>query len=140
MVFDVIVNIIAVIVAAVVAMVLAFIWYSPSVFGNKWLKLSGIDKKKAAAMKKKGMGKTMLVGFIASLVMAYVLAVFIKATGVATMTAALALGFWAWLGFIATVIIGGVLWKGEPVELYALNAAYWLVAMLAQSAILFSWI
>ena len=86
------------------------------------------------------MGKTMLVGFIAALVMAYVLAVFIEATGAATMTAGLAVGFWLWLGFIATVIIGGVLWKGESVELYALNAAYWLVAMLVQSAILVSWL
>jgi len=81
--FDITVNIIAVIVAAVAAMVIAFIWYSPSAFGNKWMKLSGIDKRKAAAMKKKGMGKTMLVGFIAALVMAYVLAVFIEATGAA---------------------------------------------------------
>ncbi|TME70083.1 MAG: DUF1761 family protein, partial [Chloroflexi bacterium] len=31
------VNYLAVVVAAVVALVIGFIWYSPRVFGNRWM-------------------------------------------------------------------------------------------------------
>jgi len=46
---------------------------------------------------------------------------------------------WIWLGFIATVTLGNVLWHGRPKELWALENAYSLVNLLVMTAILYNW-
>ncbi len=45
-------------------------------------------------------------------------------------------GFWAWLGFVATIMLGKVIWEMTPVKLYGINVAYYLVSLLLMGAIL----
>ena len=52
---------------------------------------------------------------------------------------ALAWAGWIWLGFIATVTFGNVLWYGKPKGLWVLENAYYLVNLLIMTAILYSW-
>lgn len=133
------INYVAVIVTAIVSNIIGFIWYAPSVFGTKWMKLSGITRKD---MKKqeKTRSRSMFWNAIATLVMAYVLSIFIKQLlNITTAFEGAQVGFWIWLGFIATVILGDVLWQGKPVKLYYLNAAHWLVSMLVMGAIIGAW-
>src|SRR3989344_4058291 len=132
------VNFIAVIVAAIAAMVLGFLWYGP-LFGRLWIRLSNFTQKDMEKAKAKGMGKTYLISFIAGIVMSFVLARLLQWTTTATMTAALQLGFWVWLGFIAPVILGAVLWEGKSVQLYALNVGFQLLHTLLMAAILVAW-
>lgn len=128
------INYMAVLVAGVANMVLGAIWYGP-LFCKQWMALSGMTKEKIEKAKP-NMNTLYAAGFIVSLVMAYVLAWFV---GVAeSMDAALMTGFWLWLGFIATVTAGNVLWKGEPRQLWMLDNGYRLLALLVMSAILFS--
>ena len=47
------VNYLAVLVAAIVSMVIGGLWYSPLLFGNVWMKLSGITQKDVEKAKKK---------------------------------------------------------------------------------------
>ena len=82
----------------------------------------------------------MVGGFITALVMAYVLAHFVAIAGAGDAMGALQLAFWIWLGFIATVQIGIVLWEGKPWKLYFLNAAYWLVNLAVMAIILALWV
>jgi hypothetical protein len=125
-------NILAVLVAAVASMIVGMIWYNPNVFGASWMKLAGINKKK---MKKKGMGMTMLVGFITTLIMAYVLSVFIEVGA----TTPLMTGVWLWLGFLATTQLGSVLWEGKQLQLYIINTAHSLVSIVIMAVIIGAW-
>ena len=71
--------------------------------------------------------------------MAYVLAHFIDYVEATTVVAGMTAGFWLWMGFIATVKLGGVLWEGKPWTLYGLDVAYYLVSLLVMSSILAVW-
>lgn len=134
------VNILAVVVAAVASMAVGFVWYSPMVFGKMWMGMMGKSAKDTAGMKKNSnMPMIMGVGYLSTLIMAYVLAVFIHIAGANTPTAGARVAFWAWLGFVATVTLGSVLWEKKPVQLYMLNAAHYLVALLVMGAVLAAW-
>ena len=138
MVYDI--NYLAVSVAAVVSMGLGALWYSPMLFGKQWMALSGLSSEKMDAMKAKGMTTGYAIGFVGSLVMAYVLAHFVQIAGATDISGALQLGFWVWLGFVATVMLGAVLWEGKSWNLYFLNAGYHLVSLLIMSSILTLWV
>jgi hypothetical protein len=138
------VNYWAVIVAAIASMVIGFLWYGP-VFGKMWSRLMGWSEQAMADMKAKGgMGSSYLIMFIGSLVMAYVLAhslifaaTFTQTSGV---SAGLVVGFWNWLGFIAPVTLGSVLWEKKSWKLWILNNAYYLVTLLVMGIILAHWL
>jgi len=132
------INYLTVLAAAVVSMVIGFLWYGP-IFGKAWMQLMKIDKKKMDEAKKKGMAKSYAVMFISALIMNYVLAHFVKYLGSKTFMDGMQAGFWLWLGFIATVQIGIVLWEGKPVKLYLINAAHYLVALMVTGGILAIW-
>jgi len=132
------INYLTVLAAAVVSMVIGFLWYGP-IFGKAWMQLMKIDKKKMDEAKKKGMAKSYAVMFISALIMNYVLAHFVKYLGSKTFMDGMQAGFWLWLGFIATVQIGIVLWEGKPVKWYLINSAHYLVALMVTGGILAIW-
>lgn len=136
------INYWAVVVSAVAAMALGALWYGP-LFGKQWMALMGINMGNLDAAKKKGMMKSYALMFVGSLVMAYVLAhalvfasAYLKAEGV---SAGLTAGFWNWLGFIAPVTLGSVLWEGKSWKLWFLNNGYQLTTMCAMGVILALW-
>ena len=136
------INYLAVGGAAIASMVIGFLWYGP-LFGKMWMALSGITQEQIAASKKKGMTKQYALMFVGSLVMAYVLAhalvfasAYLKTSGV---SAGLMAGFWNWLGFVAPVTLGSVLWEGKSPKLWILNNGYYLVSLLLMGVILALW-
>ena len=140
MIAAVAVNFVAVIVAAVVSMAIGMAWYSPALFGKEWMKLSRISPQRIRSAKAKGMEKTYVIGFIVNLIMAYVLAHTVYYSGARTAMDGAFVGFFVWLGFIATVMLGMVLWEGKPVKLYVINAGHYLVSLLVMGAILAVWV
>ena len=132
------INYLAVLVSAIVGYGVGMLWYSV-LFGKPWAELMGFDKKKMEEMKKAGMARTYAGGFVATLVMSYVLAHIVKFAQAATITDAVMAGFWTWLGFIATVMLGTVLWEGKPVKLYLINVFHYLVVLVAMASILTLW-
>ena len=62
------INILIVLVAALVPMVMGFIWYSPKVLGNAWMKAAGITEDK---MKGGNMAVVFIVSFVLSFLMAF---------------------------------------------------------------------
>ena len=142
---QVVVNCWAVLVAAIANMVLGFLWYGP-LFGKQWIALMGWNAEQIEAgkvkMKKDGW-KTYLLGFIGSLVMAYVLAhslIFASAyLGISGISAGMMAGFWSWLGFVAPITLGSVLWEGKSWKLWFLLNSYYLIALLVMGSILALW-
>jgi len=134
------VNYLAVLVAGLVGVGLGALWYSPKVFGMKWMQWSGITPKMTPDGKPQGMGKAYTVGAVASLVTAYVLAIIIALSGAFTISGAFAIAFWVWLGFFAAPMTGIVLWEMKSWKLWALNAGYFLVDLVVMSLILAWWV
>ncbi|MBI1936110.1 DUF1761 domain-containing protein [Candidatus Woesearchaeota archaeon] len=132
-----VINYLAVLVAALASMAIGMLWYGP-LFGNMWKKLMNFTDRD---MKKMNMtaAQAMIFGFISTLVLSFVLAHFVDYLNAITFRAALQVAFWIWLGFIATVMLGMVLWEGKPWKLYFLNAAYQLVSLAVMAVILALW-
>ncbi len=126
----------AVLAAALAAMGVGMVWYSPFLFAKPWMRLSGMGESQNREAKSGGMAKTYLMAFAGNLAQAMVLAYFIYWTAVTTLPTGLLTGFLVWLGFIATVMLGSVLWEHKPWRLYFINAGYYLTALLVMSAIL----
>lgn len=134
------INYVAVAVAAVASIVIGALWYSPFLFGKLWMKLSGLSAKQLAQQKKKGMTQSYVLQFVASAVMAFVLAHFIVYGGVKTLMNAAQAAFWVWLGFIATTSLAAVLWCGKPWKLYLLDNAEMLISLIVMAGIIALWV
>ena len=72
------VNLLAVLVAAISTMVVGFLWYSPLLFAKPWMREMGYDPQDKARVQEmqKSAGPAYLGSFLASLVSAFVLALF----------------------------------------------------------------
>ena len=133
------VNLLAVLIAALASIVLGAIWYSMPVFGKAWLKSIGKTKKDLKKMKKTA-GRAYGVMIITALVMASVLAYVVAFTQASTLVEGASIGFWMWLGFIATTMIGAVTWEGKPFKWYLIGAGYQLISLAVMGAILAVWV
>jgi hypothetical protein len=132
----------SVLLITVILFVIGFLWYGP-LFGKLWMKLSKISATEIAKSKKKGMngmGKRMVLNFISTFIMVYVLAGLLSLIAVTVPVQGAVIGFWIWLGFFAcTTLLGGVLWEGKPWGLYALNGLYWLVVLKLAGFLIVLW-
>ena len=131
------VNYLAVLVAGIVNIGIGFLWHGP-LFGKQWMALMGFNKNSMKSMKITA-GQAMVGGFVAALVMSYVQAYIIGFSQAATFIEGVISGFWIWLGFVATVMIGKVLWEGKPFRLFAITSGYWLVTLMINGGILAVW-
>ncbi len=142
---EIIINYWAVLACGVVSMVLGFLWYG-LLFGKAWVRLMGWDPANQARMEEmqKGANKGYALSFLGALVMAYVLAhalVFASSyTNTGGVPAGLMVGFWNWLGFIAPVTLGSVLWEGKSWKLWTFNNGYNLLQLLVFGVILALWV
>ena len=126
------VNYVAVVLSAVAAMIVGSIWYGP-LFGKAWMKLVGISKDD---VKKSEMPKLYGIMFVGALVEAYVLSHFIHYAGAYTLVLGAKTGLWAWLGFVATVMIGNYMFSKKPIKLFYIDAGYALVNLMVMGAII----
>jgi UDP-N-acetylmuramyl pentapeptide phosphotransferase/UDP-N-acetylglucosamine-1-phosphate transferase len=135
------VNLWAVLVCAVATMVLGFLWYSPALFANPWMKLMGYDpndKAKIAEMQKSA-GPSYFMSMIASLLAAFVLGKLIAVAGFLTAIDGLKIGLVVWLGFVTTVQFTNALFSRQPFRLYMINTGYQFLCYAVMGAILGAW-
>jgi uncharacterized membrane protein YGL010W len=118
-------------VAAIVQWVLGFLWYGV-VFKKSWKALVGF----AEGEKPKNDALAMVSSFIACLLLSYVLAHIVGWTGAATFTHGAKLGVICWLGFMAPPLFTQHIYENRRVNLFAINAAYWLLVMALGGGIL----
>ena len=135
--FDV--NYLAVLVSTIVSMAIGAFWYSPAGFGKKWMELMNITKANIDKAKQKGMTKSYITAFIALFILNFVLANIIMTAQAISWFEGLQVGLVMWLGFIATVMIGSILWESKPVKLYLINVLHYAVVLAIAGAILAAW-
>jgi len=129
------VNYLAVVVAAIVALVIGFVWYSPRVFGNRWMAYLGTTQAQLGNPGPTGMA----VGVIASLINAWVIALLALNLGGKTLTDGVLLGILVWLGFMATITAAQISFEKKPWGLWILNNAHNVIVQVIMSAIVTVW-
>jgi hypothetical protein len=122
---------VAVLIAAVLNMAINYVWYSKWAFGPFWMKLAGVRESDVKDAK-----LAMLYGFIASVVTAFFLAWFIGTLNVTTVSDGMFVAFFAWLGFVATTQISGVIWGKKPFQLFLITTGARLLSFLVMGGFL----
>ncbi len=126
-------------VVAALYWILGGIWYSPLLFANKFIALMGWTPQQLAALQQAGESQSLIVAFISSLVLSFILAHFVRYTKANNVADGLKTGFWLWRGFVVTTNLETVLFEQRALGLYLINNSYHLVGFLLMGAILAVW-
>ena len=128
-------NIVGVIVATVVSFIIGGIWFAPQVFGKTWMTLLG----KTDDWVRKNRNRSIGLGFLANLLTAYFLGLFIASLGSANWADGIEVAFLAWIAFPAAVHFTSYIFEGRPGKLFGIDLAHSLVIFLVMGAILGMW-
>lgn len=89
------------------------------------------------------MARNLTITTVGSLLTSWILAhalsfanAFLHTSGPAT---GVMVGWFNWLGFVAPVTIGPVLWEGKPWLLWIITSGYYLVSLVMMGVILALW-
>ncbi|MEQ1500543.1 MAG: DUF1761 domain-containing protein [Parcubacteria group bacterium] len=116
------VNYVLVAVATVVQFVLGALWYSPVLFGKIWMEIMECTNIPPEELKK--MQKEMAPFYGLQLVLTFLTTVaFANLVPYVTAFSIYHLAFWIWVGFIAPIQIGSVVWANTEKK-------YWLKQIL----------
>lgn len=127
-------NLLAVLVAAVIQWILGALWYS-LFFAKPWMALTG----HTPGERPKGAVASMIGSFFGGLILCFMLAhVIIWANATSIDHGAFA-GFVCWVGFIAVPLCSETLYERRSFKLFAINAGYWLAALLISGGLLGAW-
>ena len=77
--------------------------------------------------------------FIGGLLLAFILAHIVYWANAWTWHRGAFLGFICWLGFIAVPLSAEHQYEGRPFKLFAINAGYWLLALVVTGVVLAVW-
>ena len=129
---QVIVNNWAVLFCAVASMAVGATWYSPGVFGNKWMKLAKVKEEKNMPAAK--MAVMYGGAFLASLITAYVLAhvTYLSHSyfNYDYVQAAITTALWLWLGLTAARFFVHDSFEGRPRQLTLLTVGHEFLTFL----------
>ena len=125
----------AILVAALSTFVVGGLWYSPFLFGKKWMELNGFTKEDT----KKGLPMTVVFGgsFVTALLAAFALGMFLGSS--ATLTFGMFAGFMIAVFWISTARFSNVLFEQGKLALFFIHAGYDLVSYLVMGAIIGAW-
>ncbi|HYC83021.1 MAG TPA: DUF1761 domain-containing protein [Candidatus Paceibacterota bacterium] len=129
------INIWAMLAAALLNVLIGALWYSPFLFGKKWMLWLGGARR----VNKGGSGLAYGGGLLIALVMSWTLSYFVDYVYARSVFSGAALGFLVWLGFVVTTNFNAVLYEGKPAKIYLLYVAYQFVALTVMGAVLAVW-
>jgi hypothetical protein len=133
------INYAAVAASALLYWALGGLWYSPLLFGGKFIEIMRWSPEQVARISAEGAGAQLALALAGSLVAACVLAHIVRYTNAETAGGGAKTGLWLWFGFVATTNLNTVFFEFRPPGLYLINIAYHLVAFLAMGALLAAW-
>ena len=130
-------NWLAVVAATVVYMVLGGLWYSPVLFGNAWMRASGVEMPEGERP-----GPAIYISpAVAYLVGAIATGMIAAATGSDTVGEGLVLGLVVGIGYaVASTLVAATFdTKPDPRTWFAINASFNLVALVIVAVIVSVW-
>jgi hypothetical protein len=129
------VNFLAILVATIIYMVLGALWYGP-LFSEPWMELIGMTAEQA----QQGSSPVIyLIPFVGALIGFYVLALFINATNMGTLSGGAMVGLLAGIGFLATFAGVNYVFSMRPLQLFLIDIGYPVVSLVIAGAILGKW-
>jgi hypothetical protein len=129
------VNWFAIAVSVISYFVVGGLWYSPLLFVNAWLKMSGVDKQVFDA----GLPKALFGDLFSAVAIALALNQVIRWSGTTGVGLGLLVALIIWVGFVASVLLTQVTYEHRPFAFFAISATYRLISLLAMGAILSLW-
>ncbi len=116
-------------IASLASSIIGSLWYMP-LFGKIWRKEMGIMNIQEGSKKQMYIG--MGVQFITDMLSVFIVVLISMFSGFSPLVVAPVV----WLGFIAPIMLGSVLYERRSWTLFAINAGYRLVALVAMAAVL----
>jgi len=125
----------AILVAALSTFVVGSLWYSPVLFGKKWMELNDFTEETL----KEGLPMPVIFGgsFVASLLAAFALAMFLGTS--ADLWMGLFAGFVIAVFWISSSRLNNVLFEQGKIGLFWIHSGYDLVTYLLMGAIIGGW-
>ncbi len=132
------INYLAVIVAALLYYAGGALWYSPVLFGKRWMGLVGLTEEKMKESQKDAW-KSYVTALVAALFISYGIARIENYMNVITFAGGLHTGFWAWLCFVVTTMATNNAFAGRPIKLLLIDSGYHLYGFLVMGVVLAVW-
>lgn len=133
----------AVLVAAVAAYLIGWAWYSPLLWQKPWMEARGDTDKNWVENGKREMPKIMFYGFVNTLLISFVIAVFLALTGAETLVESLQVALLLCFGLVVTVKFNDLLYTAHPPHwgkraqtLFLIDSGYLITLFLVVSAII----
>jgi hypothetical protein len=126
-----------VIAAALLRLVVGSVWFSPIAFVKPWQQLTGVTPESM----QRGLARAIVVDFILSLVMAFVLyhAVMYATASAPTILAGAGVGFLNWLGFVVATHLPLWAYENRSFKLIAIGTGSNLVSMVLMGTLFGLW-
>lgn len=125
---------IPVLVVAIITIIIGFVWYSKGVFGGVWASSMQLQESQLKPTPWHFLG-----AILEALVTAWVMAMFAEWQHLNTVAQGLVMGFFAWLGFVATTQFSGVIWAKVPAKTFLINTGCELASYLIMGGIFAVW-
>jgi len=130
------INYLALLVATVARFLFGWLWYSPLLFGKSWMSLTNCTPQDM----KRNMPKAIPADLIVSFIMSFVLVHAVHYAGATSAAQGAAVGFFNWLGFIASVMLATTLYEKRPMKLFFINSGFNFISLLFMGAIVAVWV
>ncbi|CAG9606500.1 DUF1761 domain-containing protein [Pseudoneobacillus rhizosphaerae] len=125
------INYLAVLIATVVTMGLGFLWYSPVLFSNAWVKEMGLKREEMSG----GSPYTYVLTALTALFGAFILAILVSMVGEKTIATGITVGLL--IGISISVKIGmNFLFESRSLKLFIITIGYHLVTYLLTGIII----
>ena len=129
------VNLVALVVCALLIWIIGATWYSPAMFARHWVAIVG----RQMGEKPKGVYKGMIASLFGDFLLCFVLAHILRWAHANDVRHGLHAGILVWIAFFAAPLYPQSIYEGRPFRYFLINSGYWLVSLLAVSAILAVW-
>jgi hypothetical protein len=127
------ISILAIIIAAVANGVIGALWYSPLLFGKRWISLMGKNKED---FDKSGANLGYFLTMVAAFITAFTLTLLISMLDVITIANGAFVGFLAGLGIAAMREMSPTFFEGRKIQLYIISGAYHVVSLTVMGIII----
>jgi hypothetical protein len=111
-------------ISGILQWLLGALWYGV-IFKKSWMKFVGFSESNQPKSGAFGM----IVSLIACLLLSFVLVHVVNWVGSITFTGGTKIGIICWLGFMAPPLFTQHIFENRRANLFAINAAYWLLVM-----------
>jgi hypothetical protein len=120
--------------AVVAAALISSLWYSAALFRQPWVVLRSewlhVAPDAYIAPWKPW------IEMVREIVVASILAHLLARLKITRLASAAGLGFWIWLGFPFSMLVGASMWDSKPWELSVIHAGDWFTKMIVMSVVI----